>query len=54
MITFYVLVISFFVFLGMGTMGLSYFDDWHTSLQAAISMMLLVAVSARLEKQERI
>jgi uncharacterized membrane protein len=47
MITFYVLIISFFFFLGMGQLGLDYFDNWHTSLQAAIAAMLLIAASAR-------
>ncbi|SHF15076.1 Uncharacterized membrane protein [Seinonella peptonophila] len=47
MATFYVLVLSFFGFLGIGKMGLSYFDNWHTSLQGSITAMLLIAFSAR-------
>lgn len=52
MIVFYVLIISFFCFLGMGQLGLSYFDHWHTSLQAAIAAMLLIAASARWGKRK--
>ncbi|PEZ07260.1 hypothetical protein CN326_08930 [Bacillus sp. AFS018417] len=52
MVAFYVLIISFFLFLGMGQMGLSYFDSWHTSLQAAIAAMLLIAASARWGKRK--
>lgn len=52
MITFYVLIISFFFFLGMGQVGFSYFDNWHTSLQAAIAAMLLIAASARWGKRK--
>lgn len=52
MIVFYVLIISFFCFLGMGQLGVSYFDHWHTSLQAAIAAMLLIAASARWGKRK--
>lgn len=52
MITFYVLIISFFFFLGMGQIGFPYFDNWHTSLQAAIAVMLLIAASARWGKRK--
>ncbi|TKJ90706.1 hypothetical protein PaeCFBP13512_12805 [Paenibacillus sp. CFBP13512] len=46
MIPFYVLIISFLIFKGLGLLGLSHFDDWHAVLQGSVAVMLFVAASA--------
>lgn len=46
MVPFYVLVGAFLLFKILGLIGLSYFAGWHTSLQGAVAVMLLLAASA--------
>lgn len=46
MLPFYTLVASFVLFKVLGLLGLSYFEGWHTSLQGAVAVMLLLAASA--------
>ncbi len=46
MAPFIALVLSFFTFRVMGFAGVSYFDEWHTSLQAAVAIMFLLTASA--------
>ena len=46
MTPFYVLVASFLLFKGLGLIGLSHFEGWHTSLQGAVAVMLLLTASA--------
>ncbi|MCR8644332.1 DoxX family protein [Paenibacillus sp. N1-5-1-14] len=46
MIPFYALVVSYVIFRGLGLVGLSYFDQWQTPLQAAVAIMLLLTASA--------
>ncbi|MDR9855030.1 DoxX family protein [Paenibacillus sp. VCA1] len=46
MLPFYVLVAVFLLFKMLGLAGLSYFEGWHTSLQAAVAAMLLLTASA--------
>jgi len=41
MAPFIVLVTSFLLLRGLGFIGLSYFADWQSSLQAAVALMLL-------------
>lgn len=46
MIPLYVLVVFFVLFRASGLAGFAYFSEWHSSLQAAAAVMLLVAASA--------
>ncbi|WP_199621939.1 DoxX family protein [Paenibacillus alkalitolerans] len=46
MLPFYVLVAAFLLFKVLGLVGLSYFEGWHTSLQGAVAVMLLLTASA--------
>ncbi|UUZ81942.1 hypothetical protein LJK88_46725 [Paenibacillus sp. P26] len=46
MVPFYALIAAFLLFRVLGLAGLSYFDGWHTSLQAAVAVMLLLTASA--------
>lgn len=46
MIPFYMLIVSFLIFKGLGLIGFSYFDSWHTALQGSVAVMLLVTASA--------
>lgn len=46
MLPFYALVAVFLLFKILGLAGLSYFEGWHTSLQAAVAAMLLLTASA--------
>lgn len=46
LLPFYTLVASFVLFLGLGQLGLPYFEGWHSSLQGAVAVMLLFAASA--------
>ncbi|WP_284645268.1 DoxX family protein [Paenibacillus silviterrae] len=46
LIPLYVLIGAFLFFQMLGLLGLIYFEDWHTSLQGAVSVMLLVTASA--------
>lgn len=46
MVPFYVLVGAFLFFKAIGLIGVSYFEGWHTSLQGAVAMMLLLTASA--------
>lgn len=46
MVPFYVLVGAFLLFKILGLIGLSYFEGWHSSLQGAVAVMLLLTASA--------
>ncbi|TGV14249.1 hypothetical protein EN829_049495 [Mesorhizobium sp. M00.F.Ca.ET.186.01.1.1] len=46
MVPFYVLVGAFLLFKILGLSGLSYFEGWHSSLQGAVAVMLLLTASA--------
>ncbi|MEK0314855.1 DoxX family protein [Cohnella sp. 56] len=46
MIPFYALVAAFVLFKALGLVGVSYFEGWHTPLQGAVAVMLLLAASA--------
>lgn len=46
MVPFYVLVGAFLLFKILGLIGLTYFQGWHTSLQGAVAVMLLLTASA--------
>ncbi|MBD3919636.1 DoxX family protein [Paenibacillus sp. PR3] len=46
MIPLFALVISWVLFRLIGLAGVTYLDDWHTSLQAAVAVMLLLTASA--------
>ncbi|TBL80735.1 DoxX family protein [Paenibacillus thalictri] len=47
----YALVFAFIVFRLSGSLGLGYMDSWHTSLQAAAAVMLLLTASAHWGKR---
>ncbi|WP_028612007.1 DoxX family protein [Paenibacillus harenae] len=51
MIPFYALVLSFVLLRISGLLGLSYFDGWHTPLQGAAAVMLLLTASAHWGKR---
>ncbi|MFC0211748.1 DoxX family protein [Paenibacillus chartarius] len=51
MVPFYVLVVAFLLFKGIGWVGVSYFEGWHTSLQGAVAVMLLLTASAHWGKR---
>ncbi|CAG7626455.1 DoxX family protein [Paenibacillus allorhizosphaerae] len=51
MIPFIVMVATFLVLYGAGLSGWTYMGDWHTSLQYAVSAMLLIAASAHWGKR---
>lgn len=53
MIPFYVLVVSFLLFRASGLAGFAYLAEWHSSLQAAAALMLLVAASAHWGSKRR-
>jgi len=46
MVPFYVLVAAFLLFKAIGLIGIPYFEGWHTSLQGAVAVMLLLTASA--------
>ncbi|WP_059173388.1 DoxX family protein [Bacillus sp. FJAT-27445] len=46
MVPFYVLVAAFLMFKAIGLIGVPYFEGWHTSLQGAVALMLLLTASA--------
>lgn len=46
MVPFYVLVAAFLSFQFLGLIGLSYLEGWHSSLQGAVAVMLLLTASA--------
>jgi uncharacterized membrane protein len=51
MVPLIVLISSFLLFRGIGFVGVSYFDEWHTSLQVAVAIMFLVTASAHWGKR---
>ncbi|GAA0134916.1 DoxX family protein [Paenibacillus sp. YSY-4.3] len=51
MAPFIALVASFLLFRIFGLFGWSYFDDWHTSLKVAVTVMLLLTASAHWGKR---
>ncbi|WP_042198835.1 DoxX family protein [Paenibacillus camerounensis] len=46
MVPFIALIVSFSVFRVLGFLGLTYLNDWQTSLQWAVFVMLLLSASA--------
>nr|WP_155604986.1 DoxX family protein [Paenibacillus timonensis] len=44
---------SFVTFRSVGLLGWTYFDSWHSSLQAAVVVMLLLAASAHWGKRRQ-
>lgn len=46
MVPFIALIVSFLLFRVVGLLGLTYWDDWQTSIQWAVSIMLLLGASA--------
>lgn len=46
MLPFYVLIAALLLFKALGLIGISYFEGWHTSLQGAVFIMLLLTASA--------
>lgn len=46
MIPFIALILSFLLFRVVGLLGVTYWNDWHTSIQWAVSIMLLLGASA--------
>lgn len=51
MLPFYVLIASFLFFKVLGLVGLPYFEGWHTSIQGAVAVMLLLTASAHWGKR---
>jgi uncharacterized membrane protein len=51
MAPFIALMSSFLLFWGIGSLGWSYFDDWHTALQGAVAVMFLLTASAHWGKR---
>ncbi|BCG58870.1 DoxX family protein [Paenibacillus sp. URB8-2] len=51
MAPFIVLIVSFVLFRMLGLLGLTPFDGWHPSLQAAAAVMLLLTASAHWGKR---
>ncbi|KRF03772.1 hypothetical protein ASG89_03165 [Paenibacillus sp. Soil766] len=51
MAPFIALISSFLLLWGMGSLGWSYFDHWHTSLQGAVAVMFLLTASAHWGKR---
>lgn len=51
MVPFYALIVSFLIFWVLGLLGLSHFHGWHTPLQGAVAIMLLLAASAHWGKR---
>ncbi|MEK3672648.1 DoxX family protein [Paenibacillus sp. FSL R10-2771] len=46
MVPFITLILSFLLFRVVGFLGVTYWNDWHTSIQGAVSIMLLMGASA--------
>ncbi|WP_274366278.1 DoxX family protein [Paenibacillus thermotolerans] len=46
MVPFYALIAAFLLFKTLGLIGLSYFEGWHSPLQGAVAVMLLITASA--------
>ncbi|WNS46346.1 DoxX family protein [Paenibacillus sp. MMS20-IR301] len=46
MVPFIALIVSFLLFQVAGFLGLTHWNDWYTSLQWAVSIMLLLSASA--------
>lgn len=53
MIPLYVLAAALLLFRASGLAGFAYFSEWHSSLQAATAVMLLVAASAHWGSKRR-
>lgn len=51
MLPFYVLIVTFLLFKILGFIGLAYFESWHTALQGAVAIMLLLTASAHWGKR---
>ncbi|KRG12237.1 hypothetical protein [Lederbergia galactosidilytica] len=57
MAPFILLIVSFLIFRLIGFLGLSYFDDWETSLRMAVALMFIFTATAhwgkrRMKQQE--
>lgn len=51
MIPFYALIVSYLIFWVLGLLGVSHFQGWHTPLQGAVAVMLLLTASAHWGKR---
>lgn len=51
MAPFVALLSSFLLLRGMGSLGWSFFDHWHTALQGAVAVMFLLTASAHWGKR---
>ncbi|MFD2611671.1 DoxX family protein [Paenibacillus gansuensis] len=51
MVPLFALVVSFLLFQVSGLFGWSYFDNWYSSLQGAVAVMLLLTASAHWGKR---
>lgn len=51
MVPFFALIVSFLLFWVFGLFGWRYFEGWHTPLQGAVVVMLLLAASAHWGKR---
>ncbi|QQZ08411.1 DoxX family protein [Heyndrickxia vini] len=51
MAPFILLIVSFLIFRLIGFLGLSYFDDWETSLRMAVALMFIFTATAHWGKR---
>ncbi|MZQ84164.1 hypothetical protein GQF01_18775 [Paenibacillus sp. 5J-6] len=51
MVPLYALIVSYLIFWVLGLLGLSHFQGWHTPLQGAVAVMLLLTASAHWGKR---
>lgn len=51
MVPLYALIVSYLIFWVLGLLGLSHFQGWHTPLQGAVAIMLLLTASAHWGKR---
>ncbi|MBA2940949.1 hypothetical protein HZF08_21930 [Paenibacillus sp. CGMCC 1.16610] len=51
MIPFYALIVSYLIFWVLGLLGVSQFEGWHTPMQGAVAVMLLLTASAHWGKR---
>ncbi|MCY9656883.1 hypothetical protein P5G65_11540 [Paenibacillus chondroitinus] len=51
MIPFYALIVSYLIFWVLGLLGVSHFEGWHTPMQGAVAVMLLLTASAHWGKR---
>lgn len=53
MAPFIALISSFLLLRGVGFLGWSYFDDWHSAMQGAVAVMFLLTASAHWGKRRQ-